>query len=505
MISEARNTNFIPAVDIRIYAVLISCLFSLITILSNPILNNDAFGYLRAAELFSSEGISYILNNYGWYGYSILIATINKILPLGLLNSAHLLNIASYGLLVYCFITLVTEYKNTQQLKIFASIIILVFPLINEMRFFLIRDFAFWAFGILALHQLIRFHKTLRISYGLGWCLAIFMAIFFRLEGIVLLVLTPFSIFLNNTIPLNIRFRNYLKIQAILLVGISLVLLICAVMGVDIIALIQYAYRYYLPGIYNITDILAETSTQLNQVIFDPQNFPGNSGHGLVILIFAYIYTLAVILVSALSIPLSVLFLYGLFSKKYRLSTECTLPLIFFMASSLISLLIFMFIMHFLTQRYAVLSCIMLLSLLPLCLDNLYLIAIAQKKLKRFNAIFAFFIFYFTVASLISFGYSKRYIKDASEWTKNNLNENSQLYTNNYSIAFFSEMVEEYDKINRNPAAYIENIQAGEYLVVDVRVADDSLKILLREKAGLKLLEIFANNRDDQIRIYRFN
>jgi len=35
-------------------ALILSCLFSLIVILQNPLLNDDAYKYLRAAELFNT-------------------------------------------------------------------------------------------------------------------------------------------------------------------------------------------------------------------------------------------------------------------------------------------------------------------------------------------------------------------------------------------------------------------------------------------------------------------
>src|SRR5690606_30843902 len=155
------------SVLVPLMAVLLSCLFSLIRIIDNPLLNDDAYKYLRAAELFNTDGISAVLDNYGWYGYSILIALADRVLPGGLLTSAHVLNTACYALLVLVFISICTScYKPTtahdpvryhepakdrQRLQLFSAFVILAFPLINEMRYYLIRDIAYWAFALLSL------------------------------------------------------------------------------------------------------------------------------------------------------------------------------------------------------------------------------------------------------------------------------------------------------------------------------------------------------------------
>jgi hypothetical protein len=152
-------------IDTRLIAVAISFLFSLIVIVGSPIPNDDAFSYIRAAELFNSQGLEAVLTSYGWYGYSVLISLVGKILPIGLISSAHLLNMLSFALLVYAFITLASEFRQTETVKIFAAIVILCFPTINEMRYYLIRDFAYWGFCLTALVQLIRYNKTQHLLY----------------------------------------------------------------------------------------------------------------------------------------------------------------------------------------------------------------------------------------------------------------------------------------------------------------------------------------------------
>ena len=496
----------LPAIlrlDIRYSAIFLSCVFSLINIASSAVLNDDAYGYLRAAELFAAEGVRPVLDQYGWYGYSLLMALLDKLLPLDLLSAAHLLNILAYALLVYAFITLVQEYCASRRTALFAALVILLFPLTNEMRAYLIRDFAFWAFCVLALLQLVRYQRQQRLHNALGWCLAMLAATFFRLEGLVLLLLTPLSLLFNPALSLALRLRGYLLLLAILLAGCALAFLLALLAGIDLPDLMAYAYRYYLPRIYNLPELLLNTAEELNQALFTEQNFPGNSGHGVVILILAYLYTVVVNLIKAFSLPLSGLFIYGLLSRSYRLGAHAALPLIFFLGASLLSLLIFILIMHFLTQRYAALACLLLLSLLPLCLDTVYLRAKANGKMLPFYAVFGFFVLYYTVDSLFSFGYSKDYINQAGHWSREQLSMQAELHTNSYAVAYLSRKIPHYDKISEDARVTLQQLEPGEYLAVTVKHDEEDVRALLEQRPRLQLLQRFANERNDAVEIYR--
>lgn len=497
---------FPPLYSVRIVAVLISCLFSIIAILSNPVLNQDAYGYLRAAQLFNETGARAVLDNYGWYGYSILIALFDRVLPGGLLQAAHMFNAATYALLVYVFIDLSLEFRRNTRVAAFAALVILLFPLVNEMRHFLVRDIGFWSFCLLALVQLIRYQRTRSIRHAVLWCLTMLAAVYFRLEGIVLLLLTPCAVLFNTSLGIKARVQSYLLLQGLLLAGAAAVFSVCAAAGINLVDLFQYAYRYYLPGIYNLGELLMGTADELNSVLFAPQNFPGNSGHGLIILTFAYIYTLAVNLVNAMGVPLTVLFLYGLAARRYRAPAHAILPASFMVVGSLVSLLIFMFIMQFITQRYAALSAIILLGFVPLCLEELYLAWKNRGNFNQFKLIGGGFLaFYLLVDSLVSFGYSKSYILEAATWIDGNLQGESTLHTNEAAIAFATGKVEEFDKVEPDASHYLEMPPGSGILALSIDHDDTALLNGLEAREDFHLLARFANDRNDQVRIYRLD
>lgn len=486
---------------VRRAAMAMSLLFSLIAILANPVLNNDAFGYLRAAQLFDEAGVRAVLDSYGWYGYSILIALLDRALPLDALGSAYLLNTALYALVVFAFITLCSEYRPGLHTQVLAAAVILLFPLLNEMRAFLIRDTGFWAFCLLALLQLVRYHRDRRLRFALAFCLSLLAATFFRLEGLVLLALAPLSLLCNPRLGWGERLRAWASVQGLLLGGLLLTFLVALAFGVHLIDLAQYAYRYYLPGLLNLGQLMVDTAVQLNWVIFAPQNFPGHSSHGLVILAGAYAYTVLVNLANALGGPLSALLLYSAWKRPCGLAPHAALPAAFFLAASLVSLLIFMTIMQFLTQRYAALACLVLLSLLPPCLDSFLNRSWATHGGNRFRIALGGIFFYLAVDSLISFGYSKDHIRDAAEWTRDHA-PSGELYTNHFAIAHGSGRIPDYDRISLEAESYLGLLERGDHFAVEMNHDETDLLQALESDARLRLLARFANERGDQVRIY---
>ncbi len=94
-------------------------IFSWLVTSSQVVLNDDAYSYLKAAEIFSDQGLKSTLGLYGWYGYSVVIAMADSILPTTLINSAHLFNALCFVLLTWFFITLVNEFSGTKESRNF--------------------------------------------------------------------------------------------------------------------------------------------------------------------------------------------------------------------------------------------------------------------------------------------------------------------------------------------------------------------------------------------------
>jgi hypothetical protein len=494
--SPARNS-------IPLMAVLVSCLFSFYSIISNPLLNNDAFGYLRAAEIFNTSGIGAVLDQYGWYGYSILIALADHVLPGGLVASAHILNTLSYALLIFAFVKICTEYQDSKRVEFFAALTILCFPLLNEMRYFLIRDFAFWAFTLLGFLLLLRYQRDRKLSTALYCGFALLAAIAFRLEGLLLAAAAPLSL-LAGPGSRTTKVRLAAKLLLVLSSAILLAFILALFAGINLLNLMQFAYRFYLPLLFNINELIVVTAQNLNQSLYTPENFPGsnNTGHGFVVLIFAYCYAVIANLINAMGNPFSIFLLYSYVRGYLFVPTHARGALGAYVTASLLALLCFIFIMHFLTERYATLLCLLLLTLVPMALNNIYEYARASNQRKKFNIIFGSLCAYLLIDSLITFGYSKQYIEDASVWAATELPAAANLRTNSFALAYASGRIADYDKVPLQAEEVLQHSTSSDYLMLDLKHDDIEILTHIEANPQLQLLQSFANERGDEIRVY---
>jgi hypothetical protein len=490
-----------------VVAMLVSVALSIYVVGRNPLLNDDAYGYLHAAQLFQQEGLRTVLDLYGWYGYSILIALIDPVIPGDMLQSAHWFNALCYVLLTSAFIRLAAQLHPapTTRLRWFAALTILLFPEINEMRYFLIRDFGYWAFTLWSLSFLIDFNARPRLWAAVLWCVCVLIAISFRLEGLLILAFVPLLLSLPPRRGQPWEVRKLTRLWSVLGVGLVLVAVLCYLAGIDLVALIGFAYRYYLPLLFNLGGSVRDTTAALVQVLFTPDNFPGaeNLWHGGVIIGFAYAFTVLVNMIQALSLPLAVLLAWGWARGLLQPQPHVARPLAAYLLSAVVALTLFMFIMHFLTQRYAVLLCLVLLTQVPLLLEHLAQTAREQEFLPKFRWALAAFCIYYFGDSFVSFGYSRAYVEDAIAWTRSELPVDATLYTNDRAVAYESGHVEDYDLVNRDASLALQQAEPGDYLALDVGYDEVTLRDELEQQRDLALRKSFSNERGDEIRVYQ--
>lgn len=506
MTAQATRNASWTSLPVTAIAIVISCAFSLLSVLQHPQLNDDAYGYLRAAELFNTDGAVAVLSQYSWPGYSILIALLDRVLPGDLLLAAQLLNVACYALLVYTFIALVREGGTSTRVQWFAAWTILAWPLINEMRYFLIRDFAFWGFGLLSLVHLVRFRQAGNRMSALYWCLALCAAIAFRPEGVLLAAFAPLALLV--TPRQEKAWAKVGQLYALLFIALLALFAVLLALQVNLVELFQFAYRFYLPLLYDLPGVLRASVITANEAMFTAANFPGhdNIAHGGVILLFAYLYTLLANVVNALSVPASVLIAWAAWRGHARLPIALRAPVFTYAICSLVALLIFLVIMHFQTERYATFLCLLLLLRVPAILDHLYTSAITHQTQLRFRILLGFFCVYFFRDSFVSFGYSTQYVTDAMSWTRDNLPRDAALHTNEPGIAYASGLIANYDKVSSDPTVAMQEMQPAHYLALNLKARnerDEQVRAQLDSAWQLELLQTFANERGDEVRIYR--
>jgi hypothetical protein len=114
-------------IDIRIIAVLASLVVSCFTYAFPEPLNDDAFLYIRTAEIYLNDGLAAAYNHYSWASYSVLIGTLSQT-GLTIIQAAFLLNSAFFALLTFGFVSVVKTIDGSNSTLTAAAILILVFP-----------------------------------------------------------------------------------------------------------------------------------------------------------------------------------------------------------------------------------------------------------------------------------------------------------------------------------------------------------------------------------------
>ena len=181
--------KYLKNIDLRIWVAVISCALSLLALSRQEPLNYDGILYLTQAAVYTKAGMSAALQLYNWPFYAMCIAGLSKITGLTLLHAAYLLNNIFLIIILTTFISILRELGSSSRLQMVGALVILLYPSLNNYRNYIIRDFGYWAFLLVAFLQLLRFSKTGRFVHALGWSLSICLATLFRVEGCILLLL----------------------------------------------------------------------------------------------------------------------------------------------------------------------------------------------------------------------------------------------------------------------------------------------------------------------------
>ena len=153
-------------------------------------INHDAVYYLLAIE-GDSSAIRQIGN---WLFYSRLIDWTTALTGLAPEQAAWTVNILLDSLTVLAFLRLVEELGGTRRTLVWAALAVLSLPYFNDNRAEIIRDHGYWAFSLAAMIFYVRLFRGFAWKDALGWNLGMFIALLFRVEALVFLVLMPLGL-----------------------------------------------------------------------------------------------------------------------------------------------------------------------------------------------------------------------------------------------------------------------------------------------------------------------
>lgn len=490
--------------DIRVYAVVASLLISGIIFLSplpyTP--NDDAYIYIRTADIFLNDGLAAAFQHYSWASYPVLIGLTSK-LGLELFPAAHLVNALFYALLTFSFVSIVMEMHNSRLVLALSAIVILLYPQLNEYRTYVIRDTGFWALTLLAFWLLLLFAKTGLIQFAIGFCGALLFAMSLRPEALFYLIFTPLALLFDHRFDKQVCQRRFLMLAS-LVVGIGLVTVIAlALAGVNVFSLLAEFVSVYRPFIMNTFAPEASQADAVANVLFG-DHASNYSQEYIAMFMAAGLFTILLAnLFNGIGGPFFWVLVYGVFQKQWFVRREVAVPMLLFILTNALVLLGFLFITRYLTSRYAIILCLMLVLLVPQMLAY-YL---ENKPLaRRRTAIYALALFltYCAFDAYITFGGSKRYVFDAIDWVAENSSTSNAVLTNNHAVAYGTGRVENYDRVTRNlTAAEILQTAVGDVVVIELNFEMTQLLALSEIAAILEQVAVLPDTEDAQLVILR--
>ena len=207
-------------------------------------------------------------------------------------------------------------------------------------------------------------------------------------------------------------------------------------------------------------------------------------------------------LFSGVGVPYLIILIIGLFKNQLRFNRDVAIPVAFFLCINFLILLSFIIVTRYLSSRYAMLMCILLVLVVPgIVLQILDSAKVSGRKSIAY--IVAFFFSYCAIDSYYSFGESKSYVNDSIEWIAVNTNDSSALVTNNHAIAYFSGKVEDYDLVQRNlTEEEILSSEVGDTIVAELTFETRKLLESNAITDKLKVLAYFPDTQAQRIAIF---
>ena len=489
--------------DVRIIGVLISLLVSFFNLLNPGLPNDDAYAYIRTAEIFLSDGIVAAIQYYSWASYSLLIAFVSKF-GIELLTAAQLINAFFLSLLVYSFISIVNCFNNSRSVSILATVCILLYPPLNELRSDIIRDIAMWALSLFALWQFLLFIKFHRLPNFICFCLSIIFASFFRAEALVYLFSLPMGILFDRRYSWVIRYKIVLKCMAIISFSLVLIVLLIGLIGVDVISVFHRFISVYEPFLNNILNATEAETYSLSNGIFGEYARTYSSPYLTLFMIAGLFAILVVKLFEGISGPFFFLLAYGATKRLIKVQSLFLTPILIFLITNLTMVFGFIIVTKFVSTRYSMLFCLGLILFVPLILDKI-VNAIRKSSMRNLGfRILILFFGYCAFDSFITFGSSKNYISESLAWLETESHRYSRLATNNHAIAYFSGKVKNYDRVKRVISeSEIQELEPNDLLILEMNYEMTQLVDKTSMRNNLELQAAFPSSQDMQLAIYK--
>ena len=416
MIDPLSFTEQIRRQTIYLAAITISLALSLWLVLGQEIINQDAVLYFNA--IFGEQESLLRINN--WVFYPKLIYWLSSLTGLDLEASAHLINALLDALLVVAFLRAAEELGAKPPILVWAALIILTLPYLNDNRAEIIRGHGYWAFILLAFTYYVRLYRAFTWQRLLAWLALMAIATLFRIEALVLAIFLPLGFLLNDQILPARRLANLARCYLPLGIALLLILGSYYLLGGFENRLLEVA------GAFNqltdsLTRIVPAKSLLLRQHVF-----PLFSASDATTSIYIIALTMIMLdFVQAMTLFYLGVWVAGKYLPATGLAPEAKPIIATWFAVNVIVLVPYMLHYFVMVSRYTLLLAMLLLIVVAFSLAEVRRKSI-EKPSRTNQSLYGLALLLITglfLDSVIESPSSKTYVSEAGRWLKQNAPE----------------------------------------------------------------------------------
>ncbi len=494
-------------------AALCSILLSFWAAIKTSVINPDGICYLQSAQAMDQGFLIavHLCAQAEWPFYSVLIFGLVKLTHLSYLTAAYTLNGLFSLITVIAFIAIVNTLTTKNRVIWLAGFVILLAHNFNNIRMDIVRDHGFWAFYLLSLLYFLRYfqvsvpdaplEKRCRRSYlALLWGFTLLTAGIFRVEGILFLLLLPFTLFLDGRQSIKGRLIGFLQLNTITLFGIVVVLCWTLLHPGQHLSRLGEVQFQLMHGIQQFITSFENTRNALATHVLSVYS----QRDANVILAGMLVSWYLIYAISNVSAIYAVLIVYAWFKKITKFDRGSRLVLGAYILVNVLITMAYLVENMFLAKRYLIALSLVLMLWVPFALNDL----IAQWRTRKWPFVLAlFFIAIYAFGGIFDMGSSKKYIRQSGDWLATHAPENAKIYSNDYQLLYYSNHMgnaiftegREFEKLSKIAQGQWRQF---DYLALRIGKNASMADASVIEEIKLQPVIIFQNNRGDQVRIY---
>jgi len=425
-------------------AVLISLFLSFINVMTDDLINGDGILYSEVADTLLKGDVKAAIAQFTWPFYPLLVGILSKLSFLSFETTAHLLNAGLLALLAYVFVRCSQVMGGDKWVALFAAILLLTNVTLNGYRDLIIRDHGYWALFFTALFFFLQYHQTKLTKYALGFGISILIGVLFRIEGIVFALWAPLILLFQSSSWRERIYQCILPLVPIIVVGITMLALLFIFPEVkdkilassksegNLLGPLSY-FQTTLGGIF---DNIVEKGRLIEEYVFDIN--ARNMGTKSIISIL--IMMLVVKTISACGYIPAFFSMFTIFTSRIRSRVKSLNVIAGFMLINLLVLTTVVTTKTFLTPRYAMTFALLISLLAAFGLADFFRAQASQQVVwrKRAKVFLIVILSYMFLDGFISISADKTYLRESSQWLKDNAPAEARLFSNEESVYYYS-------------------------------------------------------------------